>query len=461
MMGERGPAADVAGLTVRAAARALRSGELRVVELAEACLERAAWAAGDPGVFVALSPTAHAEAAALESELRAHGPRGELHGIPVAVKDVIDVAGLPTRGGSAVTDDAPARRDSSLVARLRAAGAVIVGKTATHELAFGTTTPAARNPWDPDRSPGGSSGGSAAAVALGAALAALGTDTAGSVRIPAALCGVSGLKTRRDALPLDGVLPLAPSMDCAGPLARTAEDLGTLFDVLRGRPGDCTRRGGAGLAAESLRLRIGVPRPPAPADDEASAAVAQALATLRDSGAQVTVVEVPAWEAWERPRGRTLIAEALDAHRAMGWYPARQERYGAQALGYLRIAERLSEDARAAARAELDRLVAGLRTALRGVSVLALPTTPLAAPLRTPDPDAARRDDMRLTRLCGPANAADVAAVSVACGFTRAGLPLGLQLVALREETALAAAAAYQRLCGASERRPTAGVAPA
>lgn len=440
-----------ADLTLGAAARALRSGELGVVELADACLERAA-AGRALGAFVAMAPGAREDAAALERELRVRGPRGALHGIPVAVKDIIDVAGMPTRGGSAVTDDAVAAGDAPLVARLRAAGAVIVGKTTTHELAFGTTTPAARNPWDVTRSPGGSSGGSAVAVAVGGALAALGTDTAGSVRIPAALCGVSGLKTRGPELPLEGVLPLAPSMDSAGPIARTADDLRILFDVLRGRPDDCTRRGGSALAADPSRLHIAVPSADPGADAETRAAVDRAVAALQEAGARVVSVDLPPWEAWERPRGRTLVAEALDAHRDAGWYPDRSARYGAQALGYLRYAERLTEDDREAARRELEALTAVLRRTLRWVSVLALPTTPVAAPPRSDDAGVARRDDALLTRLCGPANAANVAAVSVPCGLTAAGLPLGLQFVALREETALAAAAAHQRVCSRFDR---------
>ena len=416
----------------------MRAGRLDAVDLTEACLARAE-ATGSLGAFALLD---HAGARRQAAALAGADARGPLHGVPVAVKDVIDVEGLPTRGGSAVPDAAPAERDAPLVARMREAGAVILGKTATHELAFGVTTPAAANPWDPDRSPGGSSGGSAVAVATGAAFAALGTDTAGSIRLPAAFCGVSGLKARYGALPMEGILPLAPSMDSAGAFARSADDLAVVWPVLSG----------AAPVADLDELRLGVPSPPADADDEIAAAVAAAVALLAGDGA--APVTVPAWTAWERPRGRTLVAEALDAHRAAGWYPARRERYGPEPLAYLESAERLSDAERATARQELADLAWLLRAALAGVDVLALPTCPVAAPPRDADPHRAARE---LTPLCGPANAAGLAAASVPCGVTTGGLPIGLQLVGESEAVVLAVASRYQSLSSAHDRRPLAG----
>lgn len=432
-------------LSVAAAGAALRAGRLRVVELTEACLERAR--ATEPlGAFALLDAAgALDQAAALDRELAECGPRGPLHGLPVAVKDLLDVAGLPTRGGSAVPDGLPARRDATLVARARAAGAVIVGKSATHELAFGVTTPAAANPWAPERSPGGSSGGSAVAVATGASLGALGTDTAGSIRLPAALCGVSGLKARPRSLPMDGVIALAPSMDSAGPLARSAEDLGLLWASLGGDP----------EPAQLSVLRVGVPEPAPSVDGEVATAFQTALGTLARAGARVVSVRVPPWEAWGRPRGRLLVAEALAAHRAAGWYPSRAQRYGSEVLGYLRAAERLSAEDVQAARRELADLAGRLRAALAAVDVLALPTCPLPAPARDADPVRAAHE---LTVLCGPANGAQLAAASVPCGFTAAGLPIGLQLMAGHESLALAAARRYQSLTDFHQRHPpTAG----
>lgn len=431
---------DSADVSLVEAAAAVRAGRVDAVELTEACLARAD-ATRDLGAFSHLDHAgARLQAAALSRQLAASGPRGPLHGVPVAVKDIIDVVGLSTLGGSAVPDAVPAARDAPLVARLREAGAVVMGKTTTHELAFGVTTPAAANPWDPRRSAGGSSGGSAVAVATGAAFAALGTDTAGSVRLPAAFCGVSGLKARHGSLPMEGILPLAPSMDSAGALARSTEDLAVVWGVLAGAP----------VRGDLDGLRIGVPDPPPEAGDEITAAVAEAVQVL-GGAAPVTV---PPWTAWERPRGRTLVAEALDAHRAAGWYPGRRERYGSEPLAYLESAERLSEADRTAARAELAEFGRRLRAALADVDVLALPTCPVTAPARDANP---RRASRELTPLCGPASAAGLAAVSVPCGFAADGLPIGLQLVGESEAAVLAVACRYQSLAGTHDRRPLAG----
>ena len=426
---------------IAAAAAALCAGTLGALELTEACLERAR-ATAALGAFATLDEDgARAQAAALDRELAERGPRGPLHGIPVAVKDVVDVAGLPTRAGSAVPDGRPARCDAELVTRLRAAGVVVLGKATTHELAFGVTTPGAANPWAPERSAGGSSGGPAVAVATGSALGALGTDTAGSIRLPAAFCGVSGLKARPGALPMAGVLSLAPSMDSAGPLARSAHDLELLWAGLGGD---------AGPPAPTT-LRVGMPEPAPDAEPEVAAAVMAAIATLASGGARVVRVPVPPWDAWARPRGRVLVAEALAAHRAAGWYPARAERYGEEALSYLRAAERLTREDVEAAREAVTGLAARLRAALADVDVLALPTAPVPAPPRDADPVRAARE---LTVLCGPASAAGLAAASVPCGLTRDGLPIGLQLVAAHEGRALAAARLLQSLTDDHERSP-------
>jgi len=400
---------------------AVRERGLGPVELTAACLERAR-ATAALGAFALLDEEgARAQARALAD---ASGPHGPLHGIPVGVKDIIDVEGLPTRAGSTLPGDAPARRDAPVVARLRAAGAVIVGKTTTHELAFGVTTPAAANPHDPAHSAGGSSGGSAVAVATGAVFAALGTDTAGSIRLPAAFCGILGLKARHGALPMEGILPLAPSMDSAGCFARDPDDLALVWDALdTGSATDADRAG--------RDLRIGVPDPAPDADPEIAAAVARAVAALGEP----IPVAVPPWEAWARPRGRTLALEALDTHRAAGWYPARVDEYAEEVLGYLRRVEPLSAADRAKAREALDRLAGEFRAALATVDVLALPVSRVPPPLRDADPT---RASFELTALVGPASAAGLAAASVPCG-TAHGLPVGLQLVAADERTVLAA----------------------
>ena len=216
-----------------AARRALDAGDAGVVELIEAALERAQALQPVLGAFATLTPElARDQARTAEAELRAGHPRGPLHGLPVAIKDVIDVAGVPTRLGTPGTGYRVPVRSAPVVDALIAGGAVVIGKATTHELALGMTTPAARNPHDPERIPGGSSGGPAVAVAAGIAALALGTDTNGSVRCPASHCGVIGLKPTREALSRDGVAPLAWTQDTVGLLAPDAQSAAEAWRAL-------------------------------------------------------------------------------------------------------------------------------------------------------------------------------------------------------------------------------------
>jgi aspartyl-tRNA(Asn)/glutamyl-tRNA(Gln) amidotransferase subunit A len=233
--------------TLAEAAAAIATGSASPSEILAACLPRAE--TGD--AFVELDAAgARAQAAALDAELVARGPRTSLHGIPVAVKDIIDVRGMGTRANSRILADNLAGNDAPVVACMRSAGANILGKVVTHEFAYGVVTPACRNPCDPGRIAGGSSGGSAVAVATGGVLGALGTDTAGSIRIPASLCGVCGLRPRRGLLAMDGIIATAPTLDVCGPMARSAEDLAVFWEVLSGR---------AVPQVPLASLRLGVP----------------------------------------------------------------------------------------------------------------------------------------------------------------------------------------------------------
>jgi aspartyl-tRNA(Asn)/glutamyl-tRNA(Gln) amidotransferase subunit A len=419
---------DPADLGLREAAAAVAAGELTAPELFAACHARAR-EHEDLGAFVALAPE--------PGEPR----EGPLRGVPVGVKDVADVAGMPTRAGSEATDAEPAAADAPVVAALREAGAVVLGKTATHQLAYGVTTRAAVNPWAPDRLAGGSSGGSAVAVAVGACPLALGTDTAGSCRIPAAHCGVAGMMARPGRLPTAGLVPLAPGLDTPGFLARTAADLAFAWTALTAEPVEA-RPG----------LRAGVPPAEAlgPVDPAAQAAAEDAGARL---GA--VTVAVPAFDDFSRPRGTVIAALALEQHRRRGWWPAHADAYDPAIAYDLRAAERTGAGALLAARGRLDELARALREAIAAVDVLVLPTTPRAAPPRDDGGDlvrAERRHAARLTRLCGPVNIAGLAAVSVFGGLDADGLPLGVQMVGRDERTVLAAAMAYE--AGAAPPRP-------
>jgi len=424
---------DPADLGLREAVAAVAGGELSPGELFAACRARAESLAGT-GAFVALADEPAPAPAA-----------GPLHGAPVGVKDLVDVAGLPTRAGSRVTDGAPAGADAAVVSLLRGVGATVLGKTATHELAYGVTTRATVNPWAADRVAGGSSGGSAVAVAVGAGPLALGSDTAGSCRIPAALCGVAGMMARPGRLPMDGVVPLAPGLDALGLLARTAADLAVAWTALTGEP--------VGSAADP---RIGIPPEAAlgPVDPAARSAAEEAAALLSTAPRRVGV---PAFDDWNRPRGTVIAALALEAHRGRGWWPDGAERYGADVAFQMRAAEQVGPDALDAARLRLADLAGELRGAFDAVDVLVLPTTPHAAPPRDDGGDlvrAERRHAAELTRLCGPVNAAGLAAVSVFGGLDPDSLPLGVQLVARDEPTALAAAAAYEARAAPAPRPP-------
>lgn len=432
--------------TVRAAAQHIRDGSTTPLALLEFSLNRMREV--DPVVqaFVTVDEDrVRADAARLTKEAAGDHIRGPLHGVPVAVKDVIDVHGLPTRGGSAVTDESPAMADAPAVQRLRDAGALILGKTTSHEFAHGVTTPPTRNPWDPQRIPGGSSGGSAAAVASGQCLAAIGSDTGGSIRVPAALCGVSGLRPLLNAIPVEGVIPFAPRLDTCGPIARDAVDLALLYEVLSGRP--CP------LRASVTGMRIGVVPPSrlGEVDDGVADAVEAAIQHLAAAGAATTTADVPPFPSWSAPRAVYVLAAFLDVHRDAGWYPQRRHCYTAEVAGYLAQAERITPQSRSAAVDELTRLEHGLRAGLADVDVVVLPTTPITAPRADEcdfDPDAVGRAPIvgTLMRLCGPFSWCGLAAVTVPCGITAEGMPVGLQIAGRDVPTVLGVAATYQVL---------------
>lgn len=317
------------------------------------------------------------ETAEAEAATAAQTPvRGALHGVPVGVKDVLDVAGLPTAGGSAYYAGERARVptvDSAAVALLRAAGAVVVGKTRTHEFAFGGTTPPTRNPHDVDRIPGGSSGGSAAAVAAGHVRVALGSDTAGSVRIPASYCGVAGLVPSAGLVPFTGGLPLAWSLDRPGVLATDPADLAAACRAL-GLVEELDPS--AGLAG----LRIGVPRGTfdGAIEPEVVEAVQRALASAEQAGATLIVVDVPHQWAAVLAGLTVILGEAADEHRVRR--AERPDLLGTDVVDQLALADRIS----AATYVRAQRVRGVLRTellgALEGVDLLATPTMPCVAP---------------------------------------------------------------------------------
>jgi aspartyl-tRNA(Asn)/glutamyl-tRNA(Gln) amidotransferase subunit A len=339
----------------------------------------------------------------------------------VTVKDIINVAGVPTRAGSAVYEHLPVA-DAEAVARLRAAGAIVIAKVSTHEFALGVATPQSRNPHDESRIPGGSSGGSAIAVATGMGLGSLATDTRASIRAPAALCGVVGLKPTYGSVPTTGIVPNSWTMDHIGPLARTVADAATMLDALTGGRGRLQRWVGSPVAG----LRIGVP---AAAFDGAEAAVEAgvraALAAAGDLGCGVTEAVRPAAADLDRANAVGMIVsrcEAATFHRGLG---ADRSLYWEEVADQLGAAASISAmDYLDAQRLRAD-LTEGLLEAFARHDVLAMPTVPVIAP----HVEDFARYLLVLSRNTSLWSLTGFPAISVPCG-TAGGLPFAIQFVA-------------------------------
>lgn len=413
--------------TILAASVRIRSGEQSCRELVEQALLAVTKHDAELVAIAELTASdALYTADALDRELADGHHRGPLHGIPITVKDVIDVAGVPTRAGSAAYSDIPAR-DAEGVARLRAAGAVVIGKATTHEFALGVTSPQSHNPYDPSRIPGGSSGGSAIAVATGMGLGSLGTDTRASIRVPAALSGVVGLKPTYGSIPTDGVVPLSWTMDHVAPMASTVVDAALLLDALvSGRKGFA-----APALAPATGCRIGLPEAAfASADAEVECLVRQAIEALVSIGCTAQPVARPHDTDLDDANAAGLIVsrcEAASFHRSL------HQLVGAdRSLYWQEVAEQLDEADRISASDYLDaqRLRADLANAFLAcfdhVEVLAMPTSPVVAPKRD---DFARYLTV-LSRNAIPWSLVGFPAMSVPCGTTTSGLPVGIQFVA-------------------------------
>ncbi len=457
-------------LSIKEAAEEIHSGIITPTELVAETLERIDALDGDLKAFVTvMRDQAYEDAERLERELRTGLYRSPLHGIPIGVKDIIAVKGVRTTAGSKVLADYVSQEDAMVVEQLRKNGAIVIGKTNTHEFAYGTYTPPTRNPWDHERIPGGSSGGSAVAVATGMSLGAIGTDTGGSIRIPAACCGVTGLKPTYGRVSCHGVIPLSWSLDHVGPLARSAEDCAIVFDAIAGydprdpnsisgppsRPTVSLIAGPEGRDTLSLQgLKLGVPQEAffASLDPEVRAAWQAALLVLREEGAEVVDVELPlstleVYRTIQKP-------EASLAHMQKGWLSEHRDDYTALTL------QRLLEGQQIPAVAYLHALYQrrifsnSMRTVLRQVDALVLPTLPIPAVLieqanqEISIDGVAENATTALLRLTMPFNLASLPAISFPCGFTTNGLPVGLQVAGrpFEESTVLRIAHAYQQL---------------
>ncbi len=415
-----------------------------------------------------------ADAEACEAEMAAGVDLGPLHGVPVAVKDIIDVKGVPTSCASAVTANHVADADAEIIRRLRAAGAIIFGKTNTHEFACGGPSfdlplPPAANPWNTAHHPGGSSSGSGAGVAAGLFPLALGTDTGGSVRHPASACGIVGLKPTYGLVSRAGVFPLAQSLDCVGGLARTVKDAGLLLNALVGRDDadpasiacpwdDCTRDiGQGGLEGKSgiEGLRIGFVRHFHTEDLEAPvetvAALDAAADLLREAGAIVSQIRLPRLDSFFAANRVLMSAEGFSIHASM--LRTRPEAYGSLARRALMAGAFLSAEDYIAAQKLRLQLMDAMERAFDACDILLLASS-MEPASRLDQPAETRRTYTRQART--PFSVTGHPALAMMAGLSSAGLPLSLQFAArnFEEPLLLRVAAAYEALQGYPIRPP-------
>ena len=433
------------GSTIADLGSALRNGTITSAALVDECL--AAIEEHEPALnaFIAvLADSARRQARTLDEELARGLDRGPLHGIPISLKDIIDLEGMPTTAASRLRSGHRAAADAPVTARLRTAGAVFIGKCNLHELAFGTTGEESaygptRNPHAPAHVPGGSSSGSAVSVAAGMAWASIGTDTGGSIRIPASACGVVGLKPTHGEVSTAGVVPLAPSLDHVGPITRSVGDAALLYRILRDRPDDDD--GDPAHTEEppvDPRPRLGIPRRyfldllEPPVED----AFAGAAERLRRAGWRIDDVDIPHAADTAPIYLHTQLAEAADCHRAD--LDGRPEACGRSVRLRLELGRYVLAEDYVRAQRGRQVLTAEVDAALADRAALLLPTLPVVPPRRGTESltigdvtATTRALTLRLTQLF---DVTGHPAISVPCG-TAGGLPAGVQLAGRRRET--------------------------
>ncbi|MGA8443004.1 MAG: amidase [Candidatus Sulfotelmatobacter sp.] len=444
--------------TILELAAHLRRREISPLALTRACLDRIENLDPALNAFITVMPeSALAEAEAAEIEISRGQWRGPLHGIPMALKDLIDTAGTRTTAASELYQNRVPREDAELVRRLREAGAVILGKNNLHEFAYGGSSLVSffgdvHNPRNAAHIAGGSSGGSAAAVAAGLCYAAVGTDTAGSIREPAALCGCVGFKPTYGLVSTRGVIPLSWSLDHVGPVTRTVGDAAVVLQAIAGY--DARDINSADVPAadyvSALRegtktLRIGIPRTYFcdDLDDEVRVAVEEALRVIKTLVAETREVrlEIPTDRVVQNAESYAIHAENIARTPKL---------YQPETLRRIRFGENISTVQYIQSRHELDRERRRPHDFFIEVDLLVTPTTPIPAPaiadLRK-DPEALRPAEIVLLRNTRPFNVWALPAISVPCGFTKGGLPIGLQIAGPRgrEDLVLRLAHAYEQ----------------
>jgi aspartyl-tRNA(Asn)/glutamyl-tRNA(Gln) amidotransferase subunit A len=470
------PESELAFLSIQQAARLLRRKEISPLDLVDASLSRIERLNPSINAFLTvLADRARRQARLAESELirarrgSAANLTSPLLGIPISLKDNFWTRGIRTTAGSKILSNFIPKEDSNVAARLARAGAILLGKTNMHEFAYGITNEnphygAVHNPWALDRISGGSSGGSAASTAAGMCFASMGTDTGGSIRIPAALCGIVGLKPTYGLVSVAGVIPLAVSLDHAGPLARTVADACIMLQAIAGKypkaatPADFRRLKGPG----SRRFRLGWPKQYffEQIDPEVQRAIEAATKVFRSAGAQLAEVSLPHLGDSLEPSANIALAEATRYHQSQGFYPQRTAGYGADVSSRLNMGTKVPAVDYLRAFEVKRQIESDFESAFERVDAILAPAVPIAAP-RIGESEvkiAGKMETVRsaLVRLNRPANLTGHPAISVPCGFTQDGLPVGFQLIGPRwaEARLLAIALVYEEATAWHKRHP-------
>jgi aspartyl-tRNA(Asn)/glutamyl-tRNA(Gln) amidotransferase subunit A len=456
---------NLASLTLSEASGLLASRAVSSIELTQACLDRIEKFNPVLNAFITVTGEQALATARERDDERRRGKRvGPLHGIPVAVKDNIDTAGVRTTAASELFKDRIPSEDAEVVRRLKEAGAVVLGKTNLQEFAYGGSSAVScfgpvHNPWALERVPGGSSGGSAAATAAGLCFGSLGTDTAGSVRMPSSYCGIVGLKATYGRVSNRGSIPLSWTLDHIGPLCRTVRDTALMLEAIAGfdarDPGSVdvpVNRYSRALALRNSKLRIGLPRHPFfdELDPEVAAAVTAAIEVLRPWAEGVRDMELPPLP----PVHVVMGVEAYAYHER--WLAESPEKYQLDTRNrIIGLSQLVSKQEYANARRACEVLRRDISRLFADVDVLIMPTVPGPPSLIEPLADNAARDPER-TRNTWAFDVTGLPAISVPCGFSRSGLPIGLQIVGapFAESTVLSIAYAYEQATEWHRRKP-------
>lgn len=449
-------ASDPTELDLLGASRAIRDRSLSPVEITRACLERIARLDHRLNSFITVTAErAMAEAREAEAEVASGHWRGPIHGIPIALKDNVDTAGVRTTAASAVFADRLPTEDAKVVQLLKAAGAIIVGKLNMHEFAMGTTSAISHfgpvhNPWDFERIAGGSSGGTAAAVAASLCFGAVGTDTGGSNRIPAACCGIVGLKPTYGVVSAEGVVPVSRSFDHVGPMCRTVTDTALMFRAMTNHP--VSRDCDPDALPPVSRLRVGVFRTPGilcddvPIQEEVQAAVEAAISVISPLVAEVHEAKLPS----PNNLGRLIDAEAYAFHAP--YLAKTPEQYDRRTRETILAGRGISEAESARLRQDLEQHRTVVQEAFSQVDLVILPTLPVL-PLTIRE----ATDPFALNACTFAFSLGGLPSISVPCSFSRSGLPIGLLIGGppLSEPRILSLAQAYERVTDWHRRRPS------